>query len=171
MARLDGIHRALCRGYSGYLIKLEAQLQKDYEQLLTHESLFWKQKSRVDWLKGGDRNTKFFHLTTLVRHRRNRIESLKNSEGNYVIEKEELQSLVIDYFNSLFQDDHHLTQSYQVDNLFPDIMGWEMDAIGNPTTKDEVKHAVFVIGDLKTPGPDGFPAIFFQKCWNTCKVL
>ncbi|ONI13814.1 hypothetical protein PRUPE_4G246900 [Prunus persica] len=42
------------------------------------------QKSRLRWLQEGDRNTKFFHLTTIIRRRRNRIERLKDNEGVWV---------------------------------------------------------------------------------------
>lgn len=34
-------------------------------------------------------------------------------------------------------------------------------------TEDETREALFSIGDLKAPGPDGMPAIFFKKFWQT----
>ena len=32
-------------------------------------------------------------------------------------------------------------------------------------TKKEIADALFQIGPLKAPGPDGFPARFFQRNW------
>ena len=35
-----------------------------------------------------------------------------------------------------------------------------------PLTHEEVKNALFSIGDLKAPGPDGLHAIFYKRFWN-----
>ena len=32
---------------------------------------------------------------------------------------------------------------------------------------DEIKAALFDIGDEKAPGPDGYSSCFFKKSWNT----
>ena len=32
-------------------------------------------------------------------------------------------------------------------------------------TEEEIKYAVFGLGDGRAPGPDGFPTIFFQHFW------
>ncbi|CAL2225696.1 unnamed protein product [Prunus armeniaca] len=53
----------------------------------------------------GDRNTKFFHLTTVVRRRRNKIERLKDSNGDWVEDDEGIKRLVVEYFQGLFNQD------------------------------------------------------------------
>ncbi|CAJ2645411.1 unnamed protein product [Trifolium pratense] len=42
----------------------------------------------------------------------------------------------------------------------------EIDALAAPITNDEVKNALFEMSPWKAPGPDGFPAGFYQKSWN-----
>ncbi|KAK0575315.1 hypothetical protein LWI29_037124 [Acer saccharum] len=35
--------------------------------------------------------------------------------------------------------------------------------------EQDVKHSLFDIGAFKELGPDGFPAVFFQNYWSSCK--
>ena len=38
-----------------------------------------------------------------------------------------------------------------------------------PITDEEIISAVNQLGPLKTPGPDGIPAAFYQKFWVTVR--
>ncbi|KAI5324319.1 hypothetical protein L3X38_033392 [Prunus dulcis] len=46
----------------------------------------------------------------------------------------------------------------------------DLEGLSCEVTDDEVKNSMFAIGGLKTPGPDGFPALFYQKCWGMCSA-
>lgn len=65
------------------------------ELVLHQEEILWFQKSRLDALKDGDHNTKFFHLSTIIRRRRNRIDMLLDGEGNWISTPEEVKQLVV----------------------------------------------------------------------------
>jgi hypothetical protein len=43
------------------------------------------------------------------------------------------------------------------------------DKLCAPFTEKEISDALFQIGPLKAPGPDGFPARFLQRNWDLLK--
>ena len=57
----------------------DALQAKLFEWLLRIETL-WRQKSRELWLKLSDRNTKFFHLSTIIRRKRNNIDAIRDEQ-------------------------------------------------------------------------------------------
>ncbi|XP_010687131.1 uncharacterized protein LOC104901277 [Beta vulgaris subsp. vulgaris] len=81
-ARLEGVQSILASGRQSHLIKLEAKLRREMDEVLNEEELLWFQKSRLEAIRDGDRNTRYFHLSTLIRRRRNRIETLKDESDN-----------------------------------------------------------------------------------------
>lgn len=74
--RIKGIQCALWRIDSGSLVILEQQLQKEYDQILAQEELLWFQKLLDKWIKFGDRSTQFFHIQTIIRRKRNKVNGL-----------------------------------------------------------------------------------------------
>lgn len=87
--------RALDAKMSVGLLKLERRLNKEWAETLLLEELLWMQKSHVDWLRSGDKNTKFFHTLTLVRRGRNKIEALQSEDGTWINDSEELKNMVV----------------------------------------------------------------------------
>ncbi|RYR48918.1 hypothetical protein Ahy_A07g035026 [Arachis hypogaea] len=53
--------------------------------------MLWFQKSREQWVRYGDRNTKFFHMQTIIRRKANKIHGLFVSDGSWSSDSELLQ--------------------------------------------------------------------------------
>lgn len=81
--------------------------------------------------------------------------------------------LVQDYFSDLFQSELAREVS-NVSRYFYHIKTKLSDqAVGvlsAPFSEMEVKAAVFQLAPIKAPGPDGFSAVFYQKCWHILKT-
>ena len=62
----------------------------------------WRQRSRVEWLTSGDRNTKKFHLRASIRRKKNMIKALQNSLGVITDDPEELKAMINDFYKTLY---------------------------------------------------------------------
>ncbi|CAN1154330.1 hypothetical protein LINPERHAP2_LOCUS19950 [Linum perenne] len=82
----------------------ELDLRRKLEEVLWQEELLWIQKLRANWIINGDRNTRYFHVTTMMRRARNLISKLKNDAGCWVSDLEELARLAILLFADIFKD-------------------------------------------------------------------
>ncbi|XP_029148342.1 uncharacterized protein [Arachis hypogaea] len=121
----------------------EAELREDYNRLLLQEELFWYQKSREQWVKYGDRNTKFFHLQTLVRRNHNRVHGLYVRDGSWSTDPDILQEEALSFYKKLFGT----TEEVEVDCLgdvpIPTLSTEACARLIDPVSFAEVKSAVF----------------------------
>lgn len=57
-------------------------LRQEINDLLDSEEIMWQQRSKVQWMRLGDRNTKYFHLKALERKKENAINRIMDENGN-----------------------------------------------------------------------------------------
>lgn len=60
-------------GWSQFIRNLEAELLQEYENLLQQEEPFWFQQAQSKWLLEGERNTRFFNTSVLIRKAKNKV--------------------------------------------------------------------------------------------------
>ena len=138
-------------------------------ELMYREEMMWQQRSRIEWLKEGDQNTKFFHSRAVWRARRNKIQKLQDDDGNWVTNKQDMGLLATSYVKKIFEADPSLNPAALIE-LYEEKITPEMnEQLCADFSDKEIADALFQIGPLKAPGPDGFPARFFQRNWGTLK--
>lgn len=59
----------------------EVKQNGGFDSILQDEQIFWRQRSRIAWLKEGDRNKKFFYIRASARKRKNAIKDLVDKKG------------------------------------------------------------------------------------------
>ena len=80
----------------------ERNLLMEVEKLLEREEMYWALRSRVGWLRVGDRNTDFFHNYASSRRSKNRIKKLPDESGVWREDTTKLNPFISDYFAGLF---------------------------------------------------------------------
>ncbi|KAF7826831.1 ribonuclease H [Senna tora] len=165
--RLHGIHAAIDKKYNPFLEKLGKELNKELEDVLSQEEELWFQKARCTWIRDGDRNTKYYHTKAITRRRENKITMLKNRNGDWTETKEEVKSIIVDFYKELFKEDQPIRDVEAFTPCWPHADQSTWDRLSSPFLEEEVKSAVFSIGGTKAPGSDGFPASFYHQNWST----
>jgi hypothetical protein len=73
------------------------------------------------------------------------------------------------YFSGLFTKGPSLCPDELADLFYSKITPEINVDLCKPYIEEEIGNAPFHIGPLKAPGPDGFPARFFQRNWGLMK--
>ncbi|XP_074267464.1 uncharacterized protein LOC141590805 [Silene latifolia] len=136
-------------------------------------SLFWKQRAKINWIREGDACTKYFFNSVRERYKRNYIFGLRQDDGEWCFTQNGIASLFRKYFEDIYESSvtHDCFEDYlqQYDHVFQKIRSKisndQHDILAKKFTRKEVRAAVFQMGPTKSPGPDGIPALFFQRYW------
>lgn len=145
------------------------ELQKNIDELWKQEEAYWGQRSRVRWLQEGDRNTSFFHASTVQRRERNRIVRIKDSEGRWIEGHDEVMAAIHSFYKDVYKAEEY-SGNYEMLEDIPHLVTLDMkESLAAEVKEDDIREAVFSLGATKAPGPDGFNGLFFQKNWDTVK--
>ncbi|XP_061354584.1 uncharacterized protein LOC133299159 [Gastrolobium bilobum] len=100
-ARIQGLDMQLEARYDRELERLQRDLWKKLEKILLREELNWFQRSRINWLKFGDKNSQFFHSSTVARRRFNKVVAIRNEVGDWTSDIKEMVEIAVKYFEKL----------------------------------------------------------------------
>lgn len=68
------------------------------------EDILWRHKSRFQWLREGERNTRFFHKEMIQHRKHNRIFSMLDLGGNMVLKHEDTKNLMVNRFQTMLSN-------------------------------------------------------------------
>jgi hypothetical protein len=153
------LNKILSGPLSDESVSKKREIQLQIENLLEQEELYWVQRGRINWLKHGDQNTAFFHRPASERRKRNHINQLKTDTGDIIDDQDQLLDLASNYFQHLFTAEVQEPNQAVLDKVVPCVTHDMNAKLLAPFTREEVKKALFNMGDMKAPGPDGLHAI------------
>ncbi|GAU23341.1 hypothetical protein TSUD_237950 [Trifolium subterraneum] len=156
------------RGNQDEEVSLQYQeLSEKHATLLIQEEGYWKQKAKMHWLKEGDMNTRFFHMSATAHSKKKKVTKLVADNGTEAHTQEELCEVAKNYFDNLFKPrdgDHDPVLNL----IHPRVTDNDNFFLTAPITKVEIQQALFQMHPDKSPGPDGFNPAFYQRFWEHC---
>ena len=145
------------------------KILKEMDELLLKDEIMWKQRSCLNKMKWGDRNTKKFHRKATWRAKKNNISAIKRRDGSLSQDMDEIKGITNDFFKNLYSCVYVVNPSRIISLMKPLVTDQMNEDLCKPFSEQEISDALFQIGTLKAPGPDGFPARFFQRNWGLLK--
>nr|GEW43072.1 putative reverse transcriptase domain, reverse transcriptase zinc-binding domain protein [Tanacetum cinerariifolium] len=163
---LDAIQTALdADPFNVVLREREATCVIEFNEAVLMEERFLQQKAKIQWLKEGDANLAYFHKVVKSHVSRSRIDTVTNSEG-VVFDNNTVHVAFVKHYE-MFLGQEGETSNFNYANLFNvRLNDQESQNMVREISNQEVKDAVFSIGDDKSPGPNGFTPAFFKEAWN-----
>ncbi|KAK1549712.1 hypothetical protein Q3G72_006607 [Acer saccharum] len=168
-AELHSIQEDLSnRGFSDDLFMAEVSVHSELDVLLRRQECFLRDRSRVRWLRDGDRNTSFFHASIKRRQYRNAISTL-SINGVLSEDRLTIKDHIISYYSDLFCSDvSRVGRDLSiVDDVVPSLVTTVENAfLTSIPSAEDIQYAVFAMDAASAPGPDGFSGRFYQRCWD-----
>lgn len=154
-------HCLLLREESRIWRKKAAFLDKAEREFLT-------QKVKLKHLNNSDRNIGFFHSLVKRNQSRNTISFLCRDDGTQSFDQEIIVADFVTYYTNLFGVKKTTTQ------IDPKIVysGLKLNEeqrmnLIKIISAEEIKAALFSIGNDKAPGHDGYTSAFFKASWDS----
>ncbi|CAK8564653.1 unnamed protein product [Lathyrus sativus] len=128
-----------------------------------------RQKSKLDWLKWGDGNNSYFHASVKAKNNSKNISQLIKEDGTILTVQADIEDEVLDYYKNLLGTADstvcHIDVTAMRDG--PQLNMEQRYYLLAPITEKEIHTALKGIGDLKSPGINGYRACFFKGSWET----
>jgi hypothetical protein len=144
----------------------EKRIMESINEVLIQEEIWIKQRSRVNWLKSGDRNTAYFHAFASQRKRINSISTLQREDGSWCDDVEEIKEEVQGFYKNLYTSEGAPEMQGLLDLVNEKVLQEDKANMDAEFTEEEVKKALFQMHPSKAPGVDGFTAGFYQRHWE-----
>lgn len=152
------------------LFQEEHDLHEKWSFLRPIEKTFFRQKSRINWLKEGDLNTTFFHRLVQVRASYNSIRSFSTPAGILISDPLIMGSMVVSHFENLLAP---VSLPFAVCPItwFQELISYRCpsqvaSSLSLHPDVSEITKVMMKLNANKSHGPDGLTSGFFKAGWE-----
>lgn len=145
---------------------MEQSVVHELTELEKREAIFWRKRAKTRWAEEGGLNTHYFHVTTLIHRRYNRINYILNSRNSWINDRQQIGEEFEVHFRSNFTIvnppcPHNLKEFISL--VITTTINSELTAC---QTNLEVYQAIFSMGAYKSLGPNRMAVMFYKHCWG-----
>ncbi|KAK8683493.1 hypothetical protein V6N13_039552 [Hibiscus sabdariffa] len=133
LARIRGLERVNENSVVPFLSDLEAKLRDDLSETLRQEEMLWFQRARTEWIRDGDRNTKYYHRVTKTRQRKKMCTMLKLDTGQWCSDQSIIRQEVVKFFKGVF--------------LSSSVQDWDGNGSFNSLSEIDVANLMVAVQD------------------------
>jgi hypothetical protein len=132
-------------------------------ELQHREETMWRQRSRIQWLSEGDKNTRFFHMRANGRKKKNRVSRLKRPDGSYTEDQHELGQMARNFYSNLYTTEGTAGMEEVLNSVPVSVTQAMNDQLMAGFEDTEVKQALFQMYPLKAPAQMVTPPNSFRS--------
>lgn len=156
------------------LFQKEKELHEKWEFLRRIEEAYFRQKSRINWLKKGDLNTSYFHRIWKVRTAVNSIRSFLLPKGILLIDPIAMGELAVAHFKSIIAPEN-TPSTISTPNWFHSLLDFrctqqQCESLSALPTRETIEKTLLRLNPNKAPGPDGLTSGFYKAAWSIIGV-
>ena len=120
----------------------------------------------------GDGNNAFFHAYLKAKHSQKTMNLLQKEDGSILHSQQDILQEVREFYASLMGMKDKTLIHVDIDAMRrgKQLSMQQRNFLVGKVTENEIEKALQGIGDLKSPGADGYGAKFFKSCWKFIKT-
>ena len=93
---------------------------------------------------------------------------MNREDGSICTDRDELANMATEFYTNMYTSEGTIGMEEVLSHIPVRVDGIMNSKLSETYSKEEVKEALFQMFPTKAPGPNGFPAHFFQKHWDLC---
>ncbi|KAJ6973799.1 hypothetical protein NC653_033969 [Populus alba x Populus x berolinensis] len=131
------------------------------------EKQFFSQKIKCNFLKHSDKGSKFFHALLGQNHQRNFIPAIMCNHGSLSTSLQEVDNEFVSFYQNLLGSSKTIVPlDSAVIHSGPCLPANSHGFLLAPFSQEDIRMAVFSIGNDKAPGLDGYSSLFYKQAWD-----